>query len=658
MIRCLYKNLPLLFLLTLLSSCQTINRSGRIDVGKSVKARASSEKIKKEWQKISKAKKKSSKKRLALVNNFIKANQGEQIVLEAYLLKDSLLVKQRKNKEACLNAQNLAQSPFHYKGSYPLFKKASQCFFNQKSDEKGFLVLEKFIRREEEEKKTRKKAAKVQNKFAEKRKIIKWTLLSLSHLYELSGSKEERKTYFEKGENLIDTLSAKDIKVRDSFYGIFQGEIAYKKAWLVFQKERDIKKSKKLFKEALSLPLSKAKKKEIEKILKLIKNLSRVNPYLIGVILPLSGKKKIFGQKVLRGLHLGFDLDKDSPWQLIVVDSKSHPDVVNEELENLFYKHNVMAFVGGLSSETAEEIARKAETFSVPSIVFSQKTDISLDRSFVFQNAVTAKQLVRPLAKQSVKKLDLKKVAILYPEDSHGKEYAKQFEEFFTEEGGEVDIKQVYKPEESDFKSAIKQMFQLELEEREEEYEKAKEAFLKKNPRVAPTSAKLLPENLLKPQIDFDAVFIPDSTWQLKKIVDHFKYFGVKDLYLLGTNLWDPKNITKASSDFPVAFVSLSKINKKKVPQFYKDFYKLYAYAPGIFERRAGDAALFLKKGLEKSSRTRLGLLKALQDIKKFDGAFSPVSLSSDRVFEPSLSFYQNSLEKKQLKSRQIQSKE
>ena len=492
----------------------------------------------------------------------------KQIALEAYLLKDSLLVKENKSKEACLNAQDLAQSPYHYKGSYLLFKKASQCFFKDKEEEKAFLTLEKFIRNNQENLKTRVKASRFQNTQAGKRKSTKWKLLSLSHLYELSSNEATKTSYFERGAKLIDSLSIKDFEGETLVYGVFQGEVAYKRAWLSFQKERNIGKSRKLFREALSMPLSKQKKKEIEKVLTLIKSLDKVNPYLIGVILPLSGKKKVFGQKILRGLHLGLGLNKDSPWQMIVVDSKSHPDVVNEELEKLFYKHNVMAFVGGLSSGTAEAIAQKAESFSVPAIVFSQKTDISMDRDFVFQNAVTAKQLIQPLAEQAVQKLELKTAAILYPDDSHGKEYAKQFEEFFQEEGGEIKVKQVYKPDESDFKLAIKEMFQLGLEGREEEYEKAKEEFLKKNPRVSPTSAKLLPENLLKPEVEFDAVFIPDSTWQLKKIVDHFKYFGVSKLYLLGTNLWNPKKITKASLDLPVAFVNLSAVNKKKAPSF------------------------------------------------------------------------------------------
>ncbi len=55
-------------------------------------------------------------------------------------------------------------------------------------------------------------------------------------------------------------------------------------------------------------------------------------------------------------------------------------------------------------------------------------------------------------------------------------------------------------------------------------------------------------EKLLKPKIDFDALFIPDSLTALKKREDHLKYYRIKKIHLLGTNLWSKKQISKLGS--------------------------------------------------------------------------------------------------------------
>ena len=331
---------------------------------------------------------------------------------------------------------------------------------------------------------------------------------------------------------------------------------------------------------------------------------------------------------------------------MLILDSKNHPDVVRSHLETLFYKHRVIGLIGGFTSETAEVIAKKAEEFLIPAILFSQKEDLALNRKFVFQNSITAPRILTLLVEQSQKRLQIKKAAILYPDDLYGKKYAQSFAERFKERGGEIVEKVAYKFKEVDFKKSVKKLLHLNIKGREEEFEKLKQKVLESSNSITERSRKLIPENLLPVKKDFEALFIPDSLSQVKRISNHLKYFGVKEIYLLGTNLWNPEQTLFQSKNFPLVFVNLPENPPPQKTSFYKNFVKTYAQAPGLFEQRAYNAALFFKKALNQKKRSRLFFQKELKKIQKIQGAKQPVFLSKEGVFQYPLQFYIQNLKK------------
>ena len=608
-------------------------------------AKKTKQKEKQTWQDIQNQKNKSFSQRIKDIEAFIQANKSKEIALDGYLLKAHVFLKNKKDKQACLSYHQAVQSSFDYTKRWEAYRASAKCYFKEGKLQPAVETLERLIQNPKETSKNKKASAQMQWAFLKNKKAwIPWKLISLSHLFSLSSHSKEKQNWQNKGKHLIRSLSSGDLILyaeQAARFGVFEGYMLYQAGEYFFE-NKELSQARHYFKKSLSTSLALNLKKEAKDRLILIKQIFKVNPYLIGVLVPLSGRRKALGEKILRGLYMGLDMEKDSSWQIIVMDSKSHPDVVRTQLDDLFYKYHVIGLVGGLTSETAEVIAEKAETLATPVILFSQKNGLSLNRDFVFQNSVTADQLLKPLAEQVRRKLKINKIALLYPDDPYGKEYASLFSEMFKQAGGKITGHEIYKTGEADFKRSVSSLLHLNVKGREREFKKLKQKFLKENPSASGRSQKLTPENLLPAKKEFTALFIPDSLDQIHKIQDHLKYFGIKDIYLLGTDLWRPNDISSWSEDLPLVFVNLPEKDNSLVQKssFYKEYMNSYAHPPGLFEQRAYNTALFLKQALNQGVRSRLSLQKELEKLRVFQGAYYKISISKDRVFHYPLNVY------------------
>ena len=401
-------------------------------------AKKTKEKEKETWEQIQNQKTKSFPKKIKDIEAFIKANEDKDIALEAYLLKAKSFLQNKNYKQACLSYHEVVESSFNYTNHWEAYQASAKCHIKEGRLEKALETLEKLIQNPKEKLKNKKAAAELQWTFLKNKKaFIKWNLISLSHLFLFSSQSKKKQMWKDKGEKLINSLSPDDLISYTKQAPLFPAFSAYLlyKTGDHFWANKNFSKAKIYFKKSLSTKFSLTLKKPIEKKLRLIEKISKINPYLIGVLVPLSGRRKALGEKILRGLYMGLDMDKDSPWQIVVMDSKSHPDIVRTHLESLLYKYHVAGVIGGLTSETAEVIAEKAETFSIPAVLFSQKRNLSFNRDFVFQNSITAYQLLKPLIDELRRGLKVKTAAILYPDDPYGKEYTELFSELFKKQG-------------------------------------------------------------------------------------------------------------------------------------------------------------------------------------------------------------------------------
>lgn len=375
--------------------------------------------------------------------------------------------------------------------------------------------------------------------------------------------------------------------------------------------------------------------------LKVINTQTRTSSRTIGAILPLSGKYKQMGYRTLRGIQLALNLHQgSSTFKLAIIDSEGNPDLARRGVERLVSEDHVVGIIGGVLGRTAQAAAIKCQEFGVPCITLSQKKGLVDIGDFVFRNALTAKYQMADLVGLAMEEKGFKKFAVLYPNDRYGVDYATAFWDQVLMRGGEVVGAQTYPSKETDFRKVISKLVGTYYGDRDEEKELRLKEW-KEDPQNKRLRAEP-PKDLMPPIVRFDAIFIPDNAKTTGQIAAMLAYSEVNDVPLLGTNLWNTKEILKRGGKrienalFVDAFY---KESGKASQTFVRSFQNRFKYVPDVFEARGYDAAKVFGSVISSSgfSISRRGLRNRIAELSGVNGATGPLSMSSTREVQKQL---------------------
>ena len=181
-------------------------------------------------------------------------------------------------------------------------------------------------------------------------------------------------------------------------------------------------------------------------------NLTKIDPLSIGVILPLSGKKKEFGKRVLLGIE-NFLKTIDRPYKLFVKDSKGSGSAGIDAVEKLVDQNKVSFIIGGLFSNEAclEYIeAKKNGVFFVSlSQVF---LPIEEKNHMLIEIPGSIESQIDNLFNETFLEAFGKKVAILYPNSERGKMFANEFWRMSQVKGVKISSIFSYEKNKTDFR--------------------------------------------------------------------------------------------------------------------------------------------------------------------------------------------------------------
>lgn len=420
-----------------------------------------------------------------------------------------------------------------------------------------------------------------------------------------------------------------------SDFGFLRGHAMYRRGEIALD-HKDTSDAKKYF-SAVSdfLPGSDlaARSQDILLQLEASKN---VQAQTVGVVLPLSGKNAPIGQRALRGLEIGLGLHlPGSSFKLAVMDSEGNPDSARRGVERLVKEDNVIAIVGSLLSKTAPAVAAKSDELGVPTVALSQRSGLTEIGPSVFRNSLTGTMQVRSLVRTAMDELGMKKFAILYPNDAYGVEFANVFWDEVLARGGQITAVQNYSTKETDFRLVIQRLVGTYYgEARQDEFNLRLKELKQSDKKKSVRQSNL--ETVLSPITDFDAIFIPDSVKAMGQISAMLSYNDVRNVKLLGTNLWNTKDIARRAGNFAnnIIFVdslSPSALGKSK---FINEYKSLYNEDPSLIEIQAYDAGLILRQLIAAGADSREELTEKLTDLKKFPGALGSLSMNSEREIE------------------------
>jgi branched-chain amino acid transport system substrate-binding protein len=365
---------------------------------------------------------------------------------------------------------------------------------------------------------------------------------------------------------------------------------------------------------------------------------SRVNPRVVGAILPLSGKLAKMGYKTLRGIQLGLGIygANSSNIRLAVIDSEGNPDIARRAVKRLVLEDNAVAIIGSLLSKTAVAVASRAQEFGVPTVALSQKSGLTDLGPYVFRNAVTSEMQVRHLVDTAIKR-KMTRFAILYPNDSYGVEFANLFWDEVLARGGSITAVQTYDPKETDFRVPVRRLVgTYSPDDRSTEHASRLKAWKAKQKGL--TAGREVPPEILPPVVDFDALFIPDGAKAVGQIAPMLLYNDVENVTLLGTNIWNtPSLLERAGKNVENSiFVDtyLPEATKIENTAFGKSFQKVFQYAPDLFEVNGYDTGSLIRYLIDRGISSRAEMQNQLASVQNFPGALGSVNISGRREVE------------------------
>ena len=378
-----------------------------------------------------------------------------------------------------------------------------------------------------------------------------------------------------------------------------------------------------------------------EDLIKQIKESALFNRYTIGCLLPLSGPYQTVGFRALKGIELAlerFSAQSSGPQMNIVVkDSHGNPDQTRLAMQELM-DEKIAAIIGPIV--TAEVAAAEAQANGIPIITLTQKDNITSIGDYVFRNFITPEMQVKALVDYSTTSLGLNRFAILYPDETYGITFMNLFWDRLIENGGKIVGVEAYNPQHTDFADPIKKLAGLyyaipedlkevaQLSVAEDENQRGSDSPLdpdNTNENQEQKTADEEPEAI----VDFDAIFIPDSPRTAGLIIPQLAFYDVKDIYLLGTNLWHSDTLIEMAAQYvqgaimPDGFFAGS--SAPVVQDFVKIFEETYQEKPGFIEAVVYDSAMMVFSVLNQPDlRFKSELKNELLNMANFSGVTGP----------------------------------
>ena len=370
-----------------------------------------------------------------------------------------------------------------------------------------------------------------------------------------------------------------------------------------------------------------------------IEQMAYFEGHRIGLLLPLSGEYAKFGMSVLQGVEAAMmrfseQRNLDPPLEIIVRDTGNDPEQTVEGVKFLA-EEKVAAIAGPIVMANAA--AREAQVRGVPIITLTQRPDITETGDYVFRNFLTSRMQAEALAKHATGRLGLERFAILYPDEQYGEVFLHTFWDKLIEHGGVVKGVESYDASKTDFSEPIRKLVGLyhnipdELRAvipvGEQLFDVSEDLYDGDVPGLMDAAWQDEEDENGEPKaiVDFDAIFIPDSARVSGLIIPQLRFFDIRDVHLLGTNLWHSQALIDTAGRqlrnvvIPEGFYAESA--RPGVSRFVRDYKQVYEEEPGYLEAAGYDTAMILFELVSKPEiDNRVALKNALLDMPPMEG--------------------------------------
>ncbi len=157
------------------------------------------------------------------------------------------------------------------------------------------------------------------------------------------------------------------------------------------------------------------------------------NPYVVGALLPLSGRGREVGRQLLQGMQLAA-LNEGGP-EIAVEDTAGEPARTTAAVESLIGDQRVVAVLGPVGSKTTEAAAVSARRAGVPLLSFSASEGTTDAGDQVFRFLYSPRDELSALIGKA-RAQGLSRFVILYPDHGYGRTMERLFDQEVAAAGG------------------------------------------------------------------------------------------------------------------------------------------------------------------------------------------------------------------------------
>ncbi|MDH3201978.1 MAG: penicillin-binding protein activator [Myxococcales bacterium] len=320
------------------------------------------------------------------------------------------------------------------------------------------------------------------------------------------------------------------------------------------------------------------------------------NPYVLGALLPLSGRGREVGRQLLQGMQLAA-LHEGGP-ELIVEDTAGDPSKTTVAVGSLIGDQRVVAVLGPVETRTISTAAESTERAGVPLLTFSVAEDTTGEGDQVFRLLYSPREEVRALVTQA-RARGATRYVILYPDHGYGRTLQRIFDEEVAAAGGRSCEGVAYPPGTRSFVDYVKTLL-----------EEGCDVVLLAD--VADQVASIAP------------TFAAEGAWSAREV-----------RFLLPSPSWSSKLLERASRYLQGALVVVPFYDASEAPtnvHFREAYEERYGRPPDTFAAYGYDAYRMISATLRQGYQTREALFEALRAGIGVTAVTSTSAFSPDRT--------------------------
>ncbi len=196
-------------------------------------------------------------------------------------------------------------------------------------------------------------------------------------------------------------------------------------------------------------------------LLQSLQNQQQGKTWKIGVLVPKTGRYKVYGESILNGITLAMEQANQAggsrkPMSVVAQDTMGDPIQAAKAFQELTKDNTLDAVIGPFRDVETAALAPQANQLRIALVVPSAVgDDLFTLGSYVFGNGMTNDMQGRAIAKYAVEKLGFKRFAILAPEDSYGEVLSEAFQKTVESMGATVLGSETYPTSSTDFRKQL-----------------------------------------------------------------------------------------------------------------------------------------------------------------------------------------------------------